>query len=71
MWWVALFPPIHGDTRIVCFRPGFLGKYNLDLRKVYKITEPGQYTVTASRTEETKDGKVVVNSNRVTLGIFP
>jgi hypothetical protein len=51
------------------YHPGVFWKGNRDLRKLYNITEPGQYTVIASRTEETKDGKVVVKSNTVTLNI--
>lgn len=66
-----LFPRSHGDTRIFRYRPGVFWKVNLDLRKLYNITEPGQYAVTACRTEETKDGKVEVNSNTVTLTIVP
>jgi surface-anchored protein len=53
------------------FHPGVFWKVNLDLRKLYNITEPGQYTLTATRTEETKDGKFEVNSNTVTLNIVP
>ncbi|MGA7572795.1 MAG: hypothetical protein WCA97_02350 [Terriglobales bacterium] len=51
--------------------PGVFLKVNLDLRKLYNITEPGQYTITASRIEQTRDEKVVVKSNTVTLDIVP
>ena len=66
-----LFPPSHGNSLTLRYRPGVFWKVSLDLRKLYNITEPGQYTVTASRTEETQDGNVVVNSNTVTLDIVP
>jgi hypothetical protein len=52
-------------------RPGVFWKFNLDLRTLYNITESGQYVLTASRTEKTKDGEVVVSSNAVTLNIVP
>jgi hypothetical protein len=66
-----LVPGRHANTRTDRYPPGAFWKFNLDLRKLYNITEPGQYTVTASRTEYTTDGKVVVNSNTVTLDIVP
>jgi hypothetical protein len=66
-----LFSRRDGNTRILRYRPGIFWKFNLDLRKLYNITEPGQYTIGASRTEATKDGKVAVNSNSVTLDIIP
>jgi hypothetical protein len=50
------------------YHPGVFWRVNLDLRKLYNITESGQYTVSASRTE---DGKVVINSNTVTLNVVP
>ncbi len=53
------------------FHPGVFWKFNLDLRKLYNITEPGQYTLTAIRTEEPISGKLEVNSNTVTLNIVP
>ena len=67
-----LLPPDHtANTRTNRYPPGVFWKVDLDLRKLYKITEPGEYTVKASRTEETKDGKIVVTSNTVTLDIVP
>ncbi len=66
-----LFPSRDANTRSYRYRPGIFWKVNLDLRKFYNITEPGQYKLTASRTEETKDGKIVVRSNTVTLDIVP
>jgi hypothetical protein len=66
-----LFPSRDGNSRTLRYRPGIFWKVNLDLRKLYNITEPGRYKVMASRTEEPKDGKVVVNSNTVTLDIVP
>lgn len=66
-----MFPSRHANTRILRYRPGVFWKVNLDLRKFYNITEPGEYKVTAIRTEETKEGKVVVKSNAVTLDIVP
>jgi hypothetical protein len=65
------FPEVSASGHPERFHPGVFWKVNLDLRKLYNITEPGQYTVNTSRTEETKDGKVVVKSNTVTLDIVP
>jgi hypothetical protein len=53
------------------YHPGVFWRFNIDLRKLYNITDPGQYTVTASRTEDSPDGNVVVSSNTVTLNIVP
>lgn len=66
-----LFPARSGNSRTDRYHPGVFWKLNLDLRKLYNITEPGQYVLSASRTEETKDGKVVVKSNTVTLDLVP
>ena len=66
-----LFPSRDANTHTYRYRPGIFWKVNLDLRKFYNITEPGQYTLSASRTEETAEGKLVVNSNTVTLEIVP
>jgi hypothetical protein len=64
--------PGAANGRVARFPPGVFWKFNLDLRKLYNITEPGQYKLSASRTEETNDGKaVVVKSNTVTLDIVP
>jgi hypothetical protein len=41
----------------------------IDLTKLYEITQPGQYMLKISRTEE--DNKTVVNSNTVPLNIIP
>jgi len=66
-----LYPHFVGSGRTVRIHPGTFWRWNMDLRKLYDITEPGQYTITASRTEETKDGKFVVSSNVVILNIVP
>lgn len=66
-----LFQRGFGNTRVDRYPPGVFWKVNLDLRKFYKIAEPGEYEVTAIRTEETKHGSVVVKSNTVTLDIVP
>jgi hypothetical protein len=66
-----VFPPSHGNTRSYRYPPGVFWKVNLDLRKLYNVTETGRYEVTAIRTEDTKDGKSVVKSNTVTLDIVP
>jgi len=41
----------------------------IDLKRLYEITEPGQYTLDISRPEE--DNKTVVRANTVTLDIVP
>jgi len=66
-----LYPSRSGNSRSFCPAPGAFWKVNLDLRAFYNITEPGQYGLTASRTQTTKDGRVVVKSNTVTLDIVP
>jgi hypothetical protein len=66
-----MFPRSHGNTRVDRYPPGVFWKVNLDLRKFYNITKPGEYKVTAIRTEDTKEGKVVVKSNTVILDIVP
>jgi hypothetical protein len=66
-----LFPRSHGNTRVFRYPPGVFWKVNLDLRKFYNITEPGEYKVTVIRTEATKEAKVVVKSNTVALDIVP
>jgi hypothetical protein len=65
------FPNRAGDSRVDRYPPGVFWRVKLDLRKFYHITEPGQYTLTASRTEWTGDGKVVVRSNSITFDIVP
>ena len=65
------FPPSHGNSRTLRYPPGVFWKVNLDLRKLYIISEPGEYKVTATRTEETASGKVAVTSNTATLDIVP
>jgi hypothetical protein len=64
-------PKVTLSGHVQHFHPGVFWKFNLDLRTLYNITEPGQYTVSASRTENTTDGKVTVDSNVVTLNIVP
>ena len=41
----------------------------VDLKRLYQITEPGQYTLEISRVAE--DDKTIVHSNTVTLNIVP
>jgi hypothetical protein len=53
------------------YPPGVFWKVNLDLRKLYKITEPGRYTLTASRKDRSQDGEITVNSNTITFDIVP
>lgn len=64
-------PPVTATSRVSRFPPGIFWKVNLNLRTFYSITEPGQYLLSASRTEYVKSGKVVVRSNTVTLNIVP
>lgn len=66
-----LFPRSHGNTRVFRYPPGVFWKVDLDLRKFYKISEPGEYKLTAIRPEDTKEGKIVVKSNTITLDIVP
>lgn len=65
------FGHIHGSGHPTRYRSGVFWKTNLDLRIFYNITEPGKYTLSTSRTEETNEGKVVVKSNTVTFDIVP
>lgn len=60
-----------GSSVVSALEPGKSFTLTIDLNKLYEIKQPGQYTITASRTEETKDGKFVVKSNAVTLDIVP
>lgn len=62
-------PPVTANSMTRRYRPGVFWKFNLDLRKLYNITEPGQYTLTATRTEETVNWKFEVHSNTITLNI--
>ena len=58
-----------GSSIVSALEPGKSFTLTVDLAKHYKITEPGQYTLQVSRTEE--DNKAVVHSNKVTLTILP
>jgi len=66
-----VYPNHHFNSRTLSFRPGVFWKFKLDLRKLYNITEPGEYTLMAYRTEYTSDGEVVIKSNTVNLVIVP
>jgi hypothetical protein len=58
-----------GSSIAIAHPPGLMFTVELDLRRLYKITKPGIYTLTLSRAEE--DNKTVVHSNTVTLDIVP
>lgn len=58
-----------GSSVVSALEPGKSFTLSVDLTKLYRITEPGQYTLEVSRTEE--DNKGVVHSNKVTLTILP
>jgi hypothetical protein len=49
--------------------PGIMFVMTVDLRRLYEITEPGQYELDISRF--TEDNKTVVRANTVTLNIVP
>jgi hypothetical protein len=49
--------------------PGTMFVHMIDLKRIYQITEPGQYTLDVSRMAE--DDKTIVHSNTITLNIVP
>jgi hypothetical protein len=49
--------------------PGIIFVVALDLKRLYDISEPGQYTLDISRFAE--DNKTIVHANVVTLNIVP
>jgi hypothetical protein len=58
-----------GSSILFSLEPGKSFALTIDLKRLYEITEPGEYTLDISRTEE--DGKTTVHSNTVTLNIVP
>jgi hypothetical protein len=58
-----------GGTVLIAYPPGIMFTSKIDLRRLYEIIEPGQYTLEISRIAE--DNKTVVHSNTVTLNIVP
>ena len=50
------------------FEPGKSFELTIDLQRLYKITEPGEYTLEVSREEEA-GSKTTVHSNKLTLEI--
>jgi hypothetical protein len=58
-----------GSTILLPKPPGTMFVITVDLKHLYQITEPGQYTLEISRVAE--DDKTFVHSNTVTLNIVP
>jgi hypothetical protein len=56
-----------GSSIVSALEPGKSFALTIDLNKLYEITEPGEYTLDISRTEE--DNKTTGHSNTVTLEI--
>lgn len=58
-----------GSSILLPKPPGIIFVMTLDLGRLYKITEPGQYTLGISRVAE--DNKTIVHANTITLNIVP
>ena len=58
-----------GSTILLPKPPGIMFVMTIDLKRLYQITEPGEYTFEVSRVAE--DEKTVVHSNSVTLKVVP
>ena len=58
-----------GSTILLPMPPGIMFKITVDLKRLYQITEPGQYTLEISRIAE--DDKTIIHSNTVTFSVVP
>jgi hypothetical protein len=58
-----------GGSVVSALAPGKSVTFTLDLRRLYEITEPGDYMLEVSR--EAEDGKRVIRSNTLRLTIGP
>jgi hypothetical protein len=58
-----------GSSIVSALEPGKSFTLMIDLSKLYKITELGQYTLEVSRTQE--GTKAVIHSNTVTFNVVP
>jgi hypothetical protein len=58
-----------GSSIVLSYPPGKMFTMTIDVTKLYQITEPGQYTVEASRYDD--DSKTIVRSNFITLDVVP
>jgi hypothetical protein len=58
-----------GSTMLVPKPPGTIFVITVDLKHLYQITEPGQYTLEISRLAD--DNKTIVHSNTVSLSVKP
>jgi len=58
-----------GSTILLPKPPGMIFVIAVDLKHLYQITEPGQYTLEVSRLAE--DGKTFVHSNLVRINVEP
>lgn len=58
---------LRGDTVLVPRPPGKIFEMGIDLKRLYKITEPGTYTFQVSRYDEVS--KTIVKSNKVTIAV--
>jgi hypothetical protein len=59
----------HGSSLLAPFPPGEKFVMTIDLKRLYEITEAGEYTLDVRRMAN--DNKTVVHSNAVTLKIVP
>ena len=59
------FADLRRDTILLPHPPGKMFKMGIDLKRLYKITEPGTYTFQVSRYDDVS--KTEVKSNTVTI----
>jgi hypothetical protein len=58
-----------GSTILLPHPPGKIWDMKIDLKRLYEITQPGEYTVSVSRFDDSS--KTTVHSNTLTLKIAP
>ena len=58
-----------GSTILLPHPPGKIWDMKIDLKRLYEITQPGEYTVSVSRFDDSS--KTTVHSNTLTLIIAP
>jgi hypothetical protein len=61
--------PGYGGSIMARVAPGESFTFTIDLTKLYKVTEPGTYTLEVSRIEE--DNKTIVRAKPVTFTLVP
>jgi hypothetical protein len=60
-----------GSSLLTSLPPGQAITITADLSKLYDIAVPGRYTFTAERTDGTKENRISVRSNTVTVDVEP